>query len=336
MISIGLALAIIVTGFLITILNISDKMIDITLKPISEINYNNYLTENSIDYKGNWFVWQKESIFRNKTIAQNTDNEVFNVHASDSSLQIRGNQLFFTRNQKLKMQEIGSNKTENIASSVESFIVRPNDIVYLTVSKLDDDKGDWQNELYLYDIKSGKKRMIYEDIVQFYVYDEEVFVIDYDFVLTQVSSKGNKKICTIPVNSNPTTIMPQGDKLVYYDANNVSIFDVKSGEKQKVYVEESEYVNNRISMICDDKNIFVSFQATENNGSSVKNIDDEHNGLWSIDPKTLQKKKICDYVFDGLYLFEDTKLFGTKGNKLFQIDAVSGQVTPVNLIEKDS
>ena len=334
MISIGLVIAIIATGLIITIFKAPKKKLDINLNTISDINYNNYLNYNFIDYKGNWFVWQKNFLIAGKSIAQNTDNEVFNVRASDSSLQIRGNQLFFTRNQKLKMQEIGSNKTENIASSVESFIVRPNDIVYLTVSKFDDDKGDWQNELYLYDIKSGKKQMIYEDIMQFYVYDEEVFVIDDYFVLTQVSSKGNKKICTIPVNSYPTTIMPQGDKLVYYDANNLSIFDVKSGEKQKVYVEESEYVNNRISMICDDKNIFVSFQATETNGSLVKNIDDEHNGLWSIDPKTLQKKKISDYVFDELYLFEDTKLFGTKGNKLFQIDAVSGQATPVTLIEK--
>lgn len=316
--------------------NTSAKKIDIALDTISEINYNNYLTENSIDYKGNWFVWQKESIFRNKTIAQNAQNEIFNLKNSDKPLQIRDNQLFWIKNNQLKMQVIGAKKVSNIADNIERFIVRQNDVIYLTQSELVHENR--RNKLYCYDFSSEKSILLYEDIQHFYVHHEKLFVIDNKNVLIEVQTNGKtfKKVFTFPVDYTLVNVMPQGDNLVFIDINNVIIFDVKNGCKQTVSLSNSGYVNNDFSLICDDENIFVSFQATETNGSLVKNIDDEHNGLWFIDPKTLQKKKISDYVFDQLYLFQNTQLFGIQGNNLFQIDVASGQVTPVNLIEKDS
>ena len=308
--------------------NGTEKMININFKKINKVNYNNYLYDNSIDCKGNWFVWQKSILGKKKAIVQNNEGDLYDINVN-SPFQIGNDQLFFLDNHKLKCKKLNTNKTITIADNVEKFIVRTNDILFLTMSEFDGE--EWGNKLYLYNLATTKRKILYENVRQFYNHHEKVFVVNTTGMLIQVPIDGASanSVCSLPIEHYTNIVMPQENNLVFTHINKLILFDIDTKKSQKVQLSDGDYANNKIIYICDDKNIFVSFQATKTNGSIVTDIDTTENGLWSIDPNSLKKEKISSYSFEKLYLFENTLLFGTQGNTLFQIDVASKQVIPL-------
>ena len=304
-----------------------------TPQPINEINYNNYLEDNRFDYKGDSMAWNDSSLFKSLLTVCMGNNEQLELDGVCAPFQLADGGVVYRKDHTLMYVDIDTKKHNHIADGVDRFMVYNDLIIYSTVS---DESKDYRNELRKYDMSLKTDMLIYEgvadeSVAEFYIHGESLFAVDENAVLIKISldRDQSKEIIRLPIKAKPLFFMPLGDKLLYKFAGSMFIFDPESGDEKQVMIGNGTYVNDRISFICNDSNIYVSFQATKTNGSIVQNIDDENNGLWSINPTTLQKNKICSEVFDRLYLFGDNLLFGTINDNLYSIDTASKHIAKI-------
>jgi len=313
------------------IFNRNEKL-SILPQAITEINYNNYILDNYIDYKENQFAWLKANLWGAKLTVVDNDGNYSYFDKIDAPFQINSKQIIFVKNNKLQTKDIVKNETVKIANNVDKFIAYQNYIIYSSVSIFDDNDGKWKNKLYVYDLSSKESKVIYENITQFYIHKKKLFAINDDKWLVEISLSdyNTKNIIDFEIDQYPFYVMPQGNNILYRSSNELKFLNLTDKSIKTVSIVESQYANNRISYICDDNNVFLSFQATKTNGSIVTDIKDENNGVWAINTLTFEKSKLCSDVFDRLYLFDGEWLFGTKNNSLYRIDIKTKQVTKVS------
>lgn len=299
-----------------------------TPQPINEINYNNYLQDNRFDYKGDSMAWNDSSLFKSLLTVCMGNNEQLELDGVCAPFQLADGGVVYRNDHTLMYVDIDTKKHNYIADGVDRFMVYNDLIIYSTVS---DESKDYWNELRKYDMSLKTDMLIYEGVAEFYIHGESLFAVDKNDVLIKISldRDESKEIIRLPTKAYPLFFMPLGDKLLYKFAGSMFILDISTGIEERVIINESTYVNDKVRFICNDSHIYVSFQATKTNGSIVQNIDDENNGLWSINPTTLQKNKICSEVFDRLYLFGDNLLFGTINDNLYSIDTASKHIAKI-------
>ena len=308
-----------------------NETISFTPKADIKINYNNYSGKNCLDYNDGNFAWLKTGLFSDTLIVVNEDNSVRYIDDIASPFQICGNEIVYAKHGKLFVKDVLSGKTDKISSDADVFKLFDDHVIYSTESVFNDFSGEWENELIFYSLADKSSKTLYENITQFYIAQDKLFVVDnYDKLFQiDINSSSVKEICKFNITQYPYCVMPQGNNVIYSEANDIVFLDIYSGEKNSVSISDSGYVNNFMYYICDEDDVYVSFGATETNGSLVNRIDDPSNGLWHIDANSFKKKKISSTVYDDLYIF-DGKLFAVKENTLYQINTADGSEVLLN------
>lgn len=316
---VGILVALLSLGFTIYIVQKPDD-ITLTVEPVEQVNYNNYLNDNQLDFKGNHFAWLNRSVFNSQLTLLTNNGEVSNISGVSAPFQLLKDRIVFIKNRTLQSHMINSQDNQMLAENVSSFIALPDIVLYQS-----------DGHLYRYDWDGGKSLLLYENVQQFYIHQDQVYVIDSSFRLVRQNTDGTwTELVTLSVNALPVRFLQQGDFVVYNEINRLVFVDITTGATEVVQLVDGGYANNRMNFICDDARLFVSFQATTTDGSLVTDIDHVNNGLWSINPQTKEKTKLCEDVFEQLYLFEGNHLFGVRNNDLFQIDINTGAVTKVS------
>lgn len=289
---------------------------------LATVNYNNYLQDNLIDYKGNMFACLEKELFASKLVLTDNMGDTKQVDGIYAPFQLYKDCVVFLKGNQLRLKELTEGNTLKIASGVQHFLVYKDLVLYLSE----------MNQLYAYDLLQEEQRLLYEDVIQYCMHQEKLFVVDKNDMLVELSLSDNskKEICSLEIQAYPFTIMSQGQYLVIdYAPNSLGFLDIESSEIKSFSLTDSQYANHKITFICDDSYVFFSFQATKTNGSIVTDIVDDNNGVWKINPQTLEKEKIVSETFDTLYLFEEKLLFGTKNNMIYKIDIEDKQITRI-------
>lgn len=290
--------------------------LDMEVVPISQVNYNNYITENRLDYKENSVAWQNSSLFGEKLTLLNENGEYSVIPKVAKPFQLLQKRVVFLKNGELIQYSFGEEQKYTIANNVSRFIAMEQAVFYLTDSAL-----------FQYSWEQKNAVLLKNNIVFFYVHQKSVYSIDAKGQLMRLNDDWSwQDLCLLQINSYPFYVMPQGDCLISRQGNKLCYINIYTGITETIRLAEGDYANNRIGFVCDDDNLFVSFQATKTYGSIVKNITNDINGVWSIDFHTKETRKICEDVFDQLYLFEGNRLFGVKNNQLYQINTESGSL----------
>lgn len=320
----GLGIGIIVAGILLGIAAftmLKPTRLTIDVAPIHSVNYNNYIQDNQLDYKGNLLGWASRSPFGGAKMTLHSGNGDSSVLSGITApFQLLENRIVYVKNGNLLLRNLNSRQSSRIAKNVSSFLATEEYILYLA-----------ENVLFQYDWNTDKAVTLGENVYQFLLHQDAIYAVDFEGNLMRLEAEGTwSTLYTMQDVNFPFCVMSHGNALVYVRNNEVRYIDLSTGKVDAVCLTEGTYANNRINFICDDKQLFVSFQATKTDGSIVKNIDYADNGLWRIDSETKEKVKLTTEVFDQLYLFDGRLLFGQTGNTLYQIHIDSGEVTQIS------
>ncbi|MBR2327495.1 MAG: hypothetical protein IKA51_02620 [Clostridia bacterium] len=282
------------------------------------INYNNYVTGNSVDYRNGKFVWRGSTFLRVGTVVD-TDGNIQKIYGVGDRIQLLdGGTAFLNQNTLV----INKKTKERVAENVDSFTVTENGILYARIS------DSYKKTLYWYDLATSTAKVVAENVAAYCVDEQKIFVLDDSGQVTLYSETAVEKKIKIDIQSYPVTLMIQNNCLLYKSLNQLCLLDPDTGDIRDIVLSESKYINNRITYICDKDRIVYSFQATRTNGSFVADIDSPDNGVWIVDPVSFEKQKLCDETFYSLYLWGDV-LIGENGNGLYQISIADGELTKI-------
>lgn len=312
-----LALLFIFMSILLIIINCRNAEVPtIDVISINTVNYNNYILDNQLDYKNIGFAYHTDTLFDSKLTLLNESGDCAVYSQIAKPFQLLDDRIVFIDNCNLLQRKFSSNRNQRIAENVSRFIALEEAVYFLSGSTLFEYRLDHNT------------RRLKDNVCFFYVHREQIYVVEDSGQLICLGNNGLwQTLCVIPIQSYPFWAMPQGDFLIFLQANELHFVNIYTGITEVVPLVQSNYANNRIHFICDDDQLFVSFQATETNGSLVTDIEHEHNGVWIIDSHTKQLRRICADVFDQLYLFDNNHLFGVKNNQVYQIDTETGNLT---------
>ena len=292
----------------------------LNIEPASQINYNNYIYYNQVDFKGDQFAWQKSSIFGSKLTLLDKSGESSVLNGVNAPFQLLENRVVFKKNGSLWQRAFSTMQDKLIAKDVFCFIAMEHTLFYVA-----------ENTLFQYKWNDGKITSLGENAYSVFLHQDQIHMLDMDGQLMRLEPDGTwNKLCSIPVTSLPYCVMSYGEYVIYKQENNLIMVDPNTSEAEIVRITDHPNATDHVSYICDDSRLFVSFQATKSDGSIVRNVDYEDNGVWNIDYETKEKRKICDEAFYQLYLFEGNQLFGVKDNHLYRIDIDTGRVTEIS------
>ena len=299
-------------------MNKSEKIIFTPTQMVSN-NYNNYINDNYIEYSGGYFAWLKTDLFGSKLITVDKDNRYRYFNDVSSPFRIYDNYILFVKGGELKLKDIDSKTTTTVVGGdVQKFAILDDSIIYSTDS-FDDDSGEQNNELRRCKINGEKNELLMENVEEFYISDGKIFALDKNNRLFKLEQENFDKtqIARLNLSQYPCCVMPQGDNLICRESNEIVFYNIKTHKRKTVSIVDDDYANNKISFVCDDNTVFVSFQATKTDGSVVKNADDEHNGLWKIDSTSLSKTKVSSNVYENMFL-QDKQLFAICDKSLYK------------------
>lgn len=295
-------------------------MLDIQVYPIEQVNYNNYITDNKLDYKGNQFAWQSGSSFTSKLTVLNSNGEYTVFSGITSSFQILNDRIVYKKGDKLLQRSLSDQQEQCIAQEVSEFVATENAAFYLVGSTI-----------FQYRWMDRNTARLKDNIMQFYIHNDRLHAIEQNGSLIRLEDDGTwQNLCMLQITEYPFYVMPQGDFVISRFRNELVYTNIYTGRAETICLSEGDYANHRICFICDDQQLFVSFQATRTDGSIVRDISNADNGVWCVNFQRKQRKKLCDDTFDQLYLFANKQLFGVKDNQLFQIDTETGDVEKIS------
>ena len=289
---------------------------DIKIEPVCQVNYNNYMTDNRLDYKGNQFAWQNGSSFSPKLYLLNNDGE-YTVHSGVTKpFQLLTDCVVFIKNNDLFKYQFSDQTEQRIAQKVSTFLATEDAVFYRIGSTL-----------FRYHWTDANATELKDYVDQFYIHQDQLYIIDHNGCLMRLKDDGTwQELCLVQIEAYPFRVMPQGDFIITQDCNELVFTNIYTGARETIRLSQGDYANNQISFICNDQQLFVSFQATQTDGSIVRDIAHTDNGVWRFNSQTRRLEKLCDSTFDELYLFSDNELFGIKDGQLFQIDTKTGAV----------
>ena len=308
--------AILLAGIILLVLIIQDDkngIVEMSVLPVSQVNYNNYIIDNTIDYKGVCFGWQNSKLLGSKLMVTTANDQLITVSGVVEPFQLVNNGVLFLKRGTLIQASLENKQKNTIAENVSRFVAVETSCYYLS-----------EGVVYQYNYKKQTAEAWKENTSFIYVYKDLLYVIDQNGCLMRYEGGVWKVLCQLKISSYSFYLMPQNDEVVFVEGNALQYVNVYTGKKETISLLEGAYSNNRICYICDDSKLYVSVQATKTDGSIVKNVDDENNGTWRVDYGTKELHRLCDDTFEQLYLFEGNQLFGEKNGHIYKIDTESG------------
>ena len=303
------ALLMVLTVIIYIIFRTNAKNITISIDNLEQVNYNNYVMKNSIDYRYGKFIYSYDTALSSVLTVVDEKNILQNYRNIGEQFQLMNSEVVFLKDGNLFM---GLNTKTKIATNVDSFVVLENGIIYSALS------NTYEQNLYWYDISVNQAKKIDNDIAAYCVDDNRCVTVNSDGWLNVHSIENSAKTIKIDIPAFPFHFMLQGDKIVYEHQNSLRLVNLYSGEKQEISFTKRSHANDDFTFICDKEQIFVSFCARSTNGSIVSDVKDKLNGLWRINLLTSQTEKISDETYDELFLVGDV-LFGIFENDVYQI-----------------
>lgn len=301
---------------------------------ISSVNYNNYVSDNLIDYKDNKLYCLKPNLLSSHLTIIDTNGKTKYINGVDHPFQISNDNIIYISNKNLYERNINTGKTNKISSDAIKFLVYNDLIIYCSKLKWSDRLGKWENSITVFNSTTKEHKVAFENSDKFYIYHDKLYVVDIDDTIIEFSLDGfvSKRLFSIQNQGYGYTILFVKDKLLitYGLQSFFDILDLKTQQCQTIWISDDSPA--KINAICNDDSIFVSFQAQNMDGSIITNKKSNSNGLWKINPETLEKHKISSTVYKTLYLFGDNSLFGQQGTNVFKIDIDSGSAQQINLI----
>ena len=254
--------------------------------------------------------------------------------------QVHDSKIFFLQDQNLFVQEIKSSKRQQLANEVSKFVVLKDGIVYRTANTLHAGNNKNNSKLFLLGFDNEKPKLLYENVNYFCFQHDQLLVIpeDSDAVLSiSLKDFSVTKLINIEMDFFGTPMVQNNSLLFYFEGYPITLWNLETGEKTSIIIPFPEKTSKRktgiglavdAQLICDDTDIFVSFQAQETNQLAWWDVHSASNGLWHIDPETLELTYLSPEIYDELYLFGG-KLFGMRSNKAYQIDTTTGKGTRI-------
>ena len=316
-VSIGVLLMFILCSFIGAL---RPEQLNIEVKPMHSVNYNNYVVDNCLDYKSGVLAWQSNSFWGPKITVVSQNNDTTVLRGITAPFQILDNRIIHIKNGTLISTTINNQRNEQIGKNVSSFLANKNRVLFLS-----------NNHLVQYELDSKNTCTLKENVYQFFLHHDMLYTIDMEGRLSQLTTDGiwYEKF-TIPDMNYPFYAMPCENALIYLWQNELRVVDLSDGTIEKISLSDNSYANNRIVYICDDRNLFVSFQATETDGSIVKDVNHSDNGTWRINLQTMEKERVLYETFQQLYLFDGSLLMALKDNQLYQICIENGNVIRIS------
>ena len=288
--------------------------IDVEVWATTQVDDEDYPSNGRMDVEGSRVAWQSYSLFGPKLTVVDDSGARSVVHGVTAPFQLWDDQVVFIKDGSLRVKTLDGKTERQIADDVSSFIAMPEFIVYQTGAKL-----------HRYDPYGDHSEFLKDDTYLFFVWDGQICSMEEDGSICCLGADGMwTEVLQLHPNAYPFSVQVQGDRVVYEDHNVICYVDMQTGATKEVRLIDESYSNHRIQFACDEANTFVSFQGTNTNGSVITDIDHESNGLWVIDAETLMLRKLSDDVFQELYLFNGTRLFGVKDRVLYEIDTRTG------------
>ena len=296
---------------------------------IAETNYNNYAVENEIDIRYGNIAREKG----NKIVYTEADGSRFTVKDANTPRLISENEMLYLKDNDLYLMNTDSRESKLIIEGVYRYSVCGNLIVYSP--KYADNV---RSGLYVYDMSAPGEEirsLIYDDNIEaLLICNEKLYIVSnsYPYGIYEVSmTDGTKnKIISFEKRTEMYGTVMQGDNFIYFNGDNqLCSMSAQNGEIKSISVFNETYSNNFASLVCDDETIFYSFRATNTNGSIITFKSSEYNGLWRVDPVTMEKTKISDWCFSSLYLL-DGRLYGINSfGRLCEINVDTGKVNRI-------
>lgn len=293
--------------------NEKNRNIDMNVLSVSQVNFNNYIVDNTIDYKETGFAWQNSKLLGSKLMIMNSNEQLTTVSGVVEPFQLVNDGVLFLKRGTLIQVNLENKQKNTIAENVSRFVAVETYCYYLS-----------EGVVYQYNYKRQTAEALKENTNFIYVYKELLYVIDQNGCLMRYEGGVWKDLCQLQISRYPFYVMPQNDEVVFVEGNALQYVNVYTGKKETISLLEGAHSNNRICYICDDSELYVSIQATKTDGSIVKNVDDANNGTWRVDYSTKELYRLCDDTFEQLYLFEGNQLFGEKNGYIYKIDTESG------------
>ena len=305
----------------------TQSVLTFSLKESNVINYNNYTNcisnDYNLDYRDGKFALSEPTLFGSKLTIFDTDEKT-NVYRKFSSyFQLCGKQIVYLNSGDLFLSNFDTQTM--IASKVDTYVAHKEGIVYsINVGETE------QFSIYWYDFESQNHVLVTENAVQYCLSDDKLAVLTEDSWITVYTKEEAEKYLQIEIDKWPFDFQLCNNQIVYLNSEcHLKIVGLDTKELHTVKLNESSLSNSRIAYICNDEQIYCSFQATHTNGSIVNSIAMKTNGIWVINSVTLEKRKICDETFERLYLFDSDLLIGIKDGDAYQIDVTTGNTLKV-------
>ncbi len=270
------------------------------------VNQNNYLRPNVLDSTNGQIGYLTRNWFGQKLVIIDAEDGTREYPEIDGAFRLLEGSILYTKNDSLKQMNTKTNAITDIAADVKQFAAYGEKIAYLTKD----------GALYLYNTADGKAVKQLDDVLQFYIHEEQTYAIQKNGNVVKLLKKNNmvsSALLQLKISSPETFLaMPCGDGLVYSTENSVIFVNIDTQAVREIFKLAEGKGKNTLSLICNDETVYVSFQA--------ENGDHDSNGIWQIDAKTLKKEKICDKPFDDLYLYSADRLIAAEDGAFYEIN----------------
>ncbi len=293
----------------------------VEIPAISGVNPNNYIAHNEMDCSDGYLALYREGWLGSTLTVYNADGKVNAMFNAWPDFRIFNRKLYYIKNEKLKQLDLQTGETTEIAGDVATFVVYDGNICYQTVDQWDDAQGEWHNQIHRWDPDSGTKQPLAQNLRQLFVHGDKLYATTFDDQLIEIGASGQTQtVLQLKPGVWPYQVFPQGDHLLMLDGSNKLVFvSMTTGETECFPIVEDALAVDRVYLICDETQIFVSYHAAKADGSIVTDIESENNGVWQITPDSKEVRKVSDTCFDSLYLC-DGELWGVLDGKPSRIE----------------
>ncbi len=226
------------------------------------------------------------------------------------------------------MHNLNTGLNQAIAKDVTAFTLYQKDVIYLS------DSAQKRACIIRLNLITQKEEKIADNVAKFFLNKDTLYITDFLHKNVREISLNTNAVstisCKIPLMSTYEFFQMCNNQIIIIDDGILHILDVNTGSGQQLQVAPEDFGGANIhEFVCNDQYIIVSLQKIRI-GLFENEVKETHdmNGLWLIDPITLEKKKVSNQTYDHLYLSDNT-LLGTIGNSLYMINTQTFESTKI-------
>ena len=248
---------------------------------------------------------------------------------------VTDNQVLYFYDSKENRRELhikyrASGETQKIASNVDDLIqLHEQNIYYLKLGTYDANNPN-NNELWQYNFETKQNICLLKDISTFCISDNMLYTVACKtsrFSLASVHINILRKYNietmeltaekTLPLNFVASNIMANNCYLALWtDKQSLYLYTLDSSTGEYLF-NNGGTGQARINVNFSSKNMYISMSFSElTKMDSLFGVETNVIGTWSYDLETKEWKQLSKDVYDGLFVFDETSVFGVTGKKI--------------------